>query len=395
MHRSHSRKFAPSDHQGTFGRRLLLDGTWLFVVGMGLGDLAARAAEPGNPSELVQQLGSATLRERDLAARRLVESGEAAMPALEAGLKHSDAEVRARCRQILSAVRSEAHQRQLALFIADAEQKVTLPGWSQFRQMVGDDTAARGLFVDIQRAEPELVREAESQPKAASQQLDRRCRELYQEQYRASFGVRSQVSADSVAALMFVSASDQVEPNETSLSALQSFAFQQVFRHAVLSGPRKDALKELLGQWLERTAERADGGMHMRLALSYGVPQGLSIAKRLLKAKDVPADQLPYALLAVGRLGTAEDAAVVEARLDDARPFQAVAVRGKAVATQVRDVALAVLIHLNGENLADYGLETVLKNSESLFTLSTIGFASDQSREQAFERWKARQSSAN
>ncbi len=371
--------------------------TWplVFALLFGAGANSATAAEPRSPQQLVQRLGSVTLRERDDASRQLVELGNAAIPALESGLKHDDAEVRQRCRKILDTVRQVLHEAQLAAFLKHPDRPVALPGWTRFHNLLGNDTAARSLFVDIQRAEPALLREAELDAQRAEQRIDHRCRELYQEMYQANFGRDQQVSADSVAALMFLSTDENLKTSNETISRMQTFAYQQVFRHAALSGPRKDALQALVGAWLEATADQADANAHLRLSMVYGRPQGLPIARRIIKANTAPVDQLAYAILAVGRFGAATDAKLLEDLLIDNRTAQQINRDGRLINAEVRDIAFAVLLHLAGERLADWELGAVVENAETLFALSSIYFTNDAARDRAFDRWKKRRESMN
>lgn len=352
------------------------------------------AAEPPSLQALVAQLGSDTVVARDQASRELVERGEAALPALEQGLSHADAEVRRRSRKILETVQQSVHEANLAAFMEHPQQDVPLPGWPQFRQWVGEDAAARGLFVDMQRAEPALLRQAQSNPQRAGERVDRRCRELYQELYQAGFAMRQQVSADAIAALMFLTADNDLKATEDTVNRLQTFAYQQGFRHAMLNGPRKAALQKLFGVWLDSTAEKGEPYNQLRLALLYGVPAGLKPALKLVKAGETPADQRAYAALAVARFGGAAESAALEALLDDVRVFQQLNRDGKLYSTEVRDFALAALVHLAGENLADYELQNVTESSETLFTPSSVYFEDNASRDRALRRWAKRKSAS-
>jgi hypothetical protein len=55
--------------------------------------------------------------------------------------------------------------------------------------------------------------------------------------------------------------------------------------------------------------------------------------------------------------------------------------------SQVRDVALAVLIHLSGQELKDYGLDHIQPNSKMLFQPGTITFTDPSARTEALKKW--------
>lgn len=339
---------------------------------------------------LVQQLGDPNLQRRDAASRRLVQMGTAAVQATTEGLRHADAEVRQRCRKILENVSRRVHQRQLAEFIEHPERNVRLPGWERFRAVVGDDATARGLFVDIQKAEPALLRLSEQQDRRRlDERLIERCRSLYQESTQ-TFGRGQLISVDSVAALLFITSDKETRPSTEAIALLQMFLFQQGAREAIANGPRKDALKELVSYWLESTADRADPRSHVQLAMMHDIPAGSKPAWRLLEQANAPPDHMLIALLAIGRFGTAAEIPKLEPFLNNKSMVMQQQRGNRVVETQVRDVALAVLVHLAGENLADYQLVHVEKAADTLYQPATLYFESDEARTAAIEKWRKR-----
>lgn len=355
---------------------------------------AQSAAElsPAEVRQLVRQLGDPSLQRRDEASRKLVEQGgEAVIAAATEGLRSADAEVRRRCRAILDRVYRRIHQQQLAQFIQHPERDVELPGWERFRKLVGEDAAARALFVDIQTAEPVLLRVAEQEQRTMSDRLEDRTRELYQTM-SPNLGIERPVSVDSVAALMFLTSDKAVRPTAETVQRLQQFAFQQVFRNAVLSGPRKEALRTLLNYWLSATLDDAELYTHVRLALLFQLDSGAQAAWKLLKRQDLPPDAQLFAILTIGRFGTADDVPKLEQHLDNTTTVLQQPRASRVVKTQLRDVVLAVLLHLAGEDLADYGLSHVEKASETVYEPSSIYFESDEARNTAMDKWRMRKS---
>jgi hypothetical protein len=75
--------------------------TWLLVTTIGIGLVA------DDPAELVEQLGASRYAERQKAAQSLLEMGREALPALQAGSKARDAEVRDQVRGLLEAIESK------------------------------------------------------------------------------------------------------------------------------------------------------------------------------------------------------------------------------------------------------------------------------------------------
>src|SRR5688572_16695 len=98
----------------------------ILLLALGAPAAAPRPGEAGTPefetaAALVKQLGHARYAVREAAARRLVEMGEAAVPALRGGTKSQDEEVRTRCAALIPEVRAAEWARRAAAYRADAD----------------------------------------------------------------------------------------------------------------------------------------------------------------------------------------------------------------------------------------------------------------------------------
>lgn len=340
---------------------------------------------------LVRQLGDPSLQRRDEATRLLVERADGAvLKAVREGLRSSDAEVRRRCRVILDRAYMRIHERQLAEFIEHPQRDVPLAGWERYRKLVGDDEVARALFVDMQTAEPMLLWMMDQGDRSLPERLENRMRLLHAPQ----FGVEVPVSVDSMAAMMFVSCHEELRPTTETLHRLHEAAFQQVFKNALQRGPRKEALRKLVNAWIRATLHEADLYAHVRLALHHELDAGAQAGLKLLDQRGLPPDAQILAILAVGRFGTADDIPALEQHLENRFNVLSQPRPEGDVVTQVRDVVLAVLLHLAGENLADYGLKHVQKSTETLYDVSTIYFESDDARVAALNKWRSRKNRA-
>jgi hypothetical protein len=114
-----------------------------------------------------------------------------------------------------------------------------------------------------------------------------------------------------------------------------------------------------------------------------------------------------YALLVVGKFGGPADIDRLESLLIDsavcaqqqlAAPAAEVAkndqskaspAKSEIVETQIRDVALAVMIHITGQKLADFGFTRAQPNPTILFNTASLGFANTDEREAALAKWQA------
>ena len=107
----------------------------------------------------IDELSHDAFTVRQAAAARLLAAGTPARDALLAVADGPDPETRAAARRLVALIDRTEFNRRLEAFAADTDGKrgLTLPGWEQFRKLVGGDPPARALFVDMQRAEGALL----------------------------------------------------------------------------------------------------------------------------------------------------------------------------------------------------------------------------------------------
>ncbi len=336
--------------------------------------------------ELINQLGDDEFSIRERATDSLVKLGLPALGALEEGCKHADREIRFRCERILVIVRESDFQRRLDAFAAgrDDEKEYTLPGWNKFRTMVGDDREARKLFVQMQKAEAETLRSVEDGAKAASQALNNRAVQLQQSMNL----FRYQLSLGNVATMLFLAADDEVTIGAQTGSAMYSFCYQQSFRNAMQGGESQKMLSKLLGGWIRRSEDwSAYQGMIM--AMQYGLKDGLVPAEKALKAN---ANQQPhvrqYSILTIARFGDESHMPLLEGVLEDKTVVSRRTInKTQQFETQVRDIALATLLHLTKQDHKEYGFPSIQPNAQYVFNPSTLGFNDEEERTKAFDKW--------
>jgi hypothetical protein len=117
--------------------------------------------------------------------------------------------------------------------------------------------------------------------------------------------------------------------------------------------------------------------------MAHGDPQflGASPARRVT------------AVLAVGRFGSAADVPTLEPLLEDNTDYLPTRVanlpQGPIYPVQVRDVALAVLLHLTGQEPFDYGLVHARPHPLTVYDATSLGMENDARRTAAIAQWRA------
>jgi hypothetical protein len=363
--------------------------------------LAARPAAAGDESatldrvaRLIRQLGSDSFSQRERASRELVTLGVAAREALDAATTDPDAEIRARARVALSAVTEREFRDRLEAFSADYDgsRNQTLPGWEKFAAELGSSRLSRQLFVEMQRAEPELLEGYAEGGKTAGDALDARCRMLLVQLTQVSSG-EGPVSLGTMASLLLVGSAEEVSVDQQLAHQLYTWLiYRPAFQKLASGGMWAPMMKKLLGMWIVKDASPAATAQNLMFAASYELkPEGLSLAGKLLASDGTAPQVRQFALLSIGRFGSRQHLAAVEKYLQDGNVCGSIRMNKfpRQMQVQVRDVALAVLLHLTDQEVRDYGAATVQPNPQAYFQVPALAFSTDGARDVALERWHA------
>ncbi|MGE0610229.1 MAG: hypothetical protein AB7O62_24270, partial [Pirellulales bacterium] len=168
--------------------------------------------------------------------------------------------------------------------------------------------------------------------------------------------------------------------------------WQGPFAQAISEGPTSATMRKLLGKWVRKSLTAGIGlrAQNMMLAQQFELPETLDLALSLISDEAMEPYLRPYAVMAVAKFGQKQHLATLSKLLEDESPCGEYEDEedGETVVCQVRDAALAAMICLTGQSLADYGFEG-LDNEDALeMDLSELGFRSAESREKAFAQWK-------
>ncbi len=338
----------------------------------------------------MKRLGDPRFSVRERATNDLVQLGSDAIGALEDGCQSSDREVRFRSRRVLEIVREYDFQCRLEAFAGGSDVGGgALPGWERFRYEVGEGRPARMLFVEMQKSEPQLLRLLEESPGKIGDALALRVMEIQASLQYERDG--SPLDLGTVTAILFICNSTKESSDLPTAQAVTYFLKQTSFTNALRAGTERELLRKMLGQWIERS-EGWTAYQSLVMALQYNIPSGLVTAKRLLNETPDPnlAYARYYALLAMARFGSQLDLKLIESFLDDRTPYGATVQVNREVKfrPQIRDVALAALVHLTKQKFSDYGFDRLRLEPIFVFDMNTIAFENDEKRDEAIQRWR-------
>jgi hypothetical protein len=345
---------------------------------------------------LIKQLGSDEFSSRERATEQLTKLGLAAYKPLQAAADSPDREVRYRAERILGTIRELDLKRRLEAFLKGQEQEddYPLPAWSRFRKSYGDESHSRVLFVEMQRADSELLATLDRSPKDAAELLATRVQE--QQQLMAQQQRQSPMGLGQIMTLLFVAAESDVSLAAPSLSMVFNFCHQTTMQEALREGTRGNIPRKILGELIERSEDWA-AYQAMMLANQHDMKQGLTPALKILTAQGnrVP-HMTQYALLTVARMGDRSHLPVVEKLFDDVGVLSKMQESDKVVhEVQVRDAALAAAVHLTKDNIKTYFPAAAKVDTgdqqQLFFNARVIGFANEDDRTAAFEKWANRE----
>ncbi len=312
-------------------------------------------------------------------------------PALQAALHNPDLEVRYRVRHVLETVVQADEVRRWNEFVEDLDgtKHYDFPGWSRFQQVVGRDRAARQLFADMYRAEPDLLKATDEGPAEMSQTLENRIAEeilLRPWQFRGGNSFLGSVSA-----MLFVGSDKHVTLTESSASQLTMFVFgQTAIRQAMNGGDQTAPVKKVLGAWVSRDTTANQLYLNLWLAMKLNLKEGIGVADGALRQPNQPINVRLMALTLIAKVGDPKDLPAVESCMNDNAQC-AIMMMGneQPIRTQVRDVALAAAVKLQGQDFKSFGFDRLDSVEFPYENPGLLGFRTDEERATAAKKWGA------
>lgn len=333
---------------------------------------------------LIQQLGSPRFQSRIDAERELLNLGIESLPSVHAASRSDNPEIRFRSQRVLELLQRSSITNSYPRIESDpwTVSEAIAPGWEAFFSMLGDSKPARKLYVEMLRSEPALMlklSDSDWQP-----EFERRCADVNS---FSGFRYRMDSSVGSMATLLFLACHPDNEPSGQATAVIYYYLDDLSFRNATKTPETGSILKSLISHWILKSQGASDT-QKLQLAVSYELPEGLDAARELLRQRkqDQSSTNTANAIFYLAMYGGDESFQELEGLLEDETKIPGVDRNG--MDTQVRDIALVGLLHLTGQDPADYGLANLRARSGLLYIASSIRFESEQAREQAFKRWQ-------
>jgi hypothetical protein len=341
---------------------------------------------------LVARLGSPSYRDRELAARALIDIGFAVRDAVLAGQKSPDPEIRERCTQLYPVIWRADLERRIKRFLDAPVGTVPddLPGAARWVKVAGDGKESRQLYATTVRAHHEPLLEVELHPG--------RLADVYLEFVRGTHNLgpagtagRAGPGDADVLLFLFLGAVGPTRPARRPgiSSAYYSQFLGAPFLTAELAAdPPNGPFRRLYAGWLgkERYSTMVRRGID--LAVQHKVHECAPAILKIVADRDTIASVRATALMGFGRLGTKDDIPALAPLLEDDLQIAVTSLNGQRGTVQMRDIALAAAIRLAGQDPNDFGFER--KHPLGATSLSYIycAFSSDETRAAAHAKWK-------
>jgi hypothetical protein len=326
--------------------------------------------------------------------------GGAAIPALTAGTKAADEEVRTRSAALLPKVWAAKWKALSDAYLADVDgkHKHDLPLLAEFEKLTGPPTpGSRKLFAEMVQTNGDLLQLTATTPGAGPAALRDRCQTLYENLQVAGKHFAGEIG--DLATLFFVggrvtSANADWRTTGDAANLLANPALGKAIDAADV-GP---AVRRILVRWAE-TRPKDDLVSQQCFGLvvrGRPFPEAVPVLIKLAKSKTASMLNVrAVAIEALSKVGGKEARAALEGMVDDAttmfRGF-----RGGEPDYRLGDCAFAALVVADKKNPADYGLAHEMTfglrfgaATGEIVRLTLRTFATDEARQQALKKWKA------
>lgn len=342
-------------------------------------------AELSRARELVRRLGSEEFKQREQAQAELEKMGRLARPALSEALANDPSpEIRARALRILPRAEAADRQARIETFLADTEGKYDheLPGWALFRKETTTSDpltarASRELFVEILKtpANLELLTSLTDAPEAAGRAIADRRMALFLQQNPGAFGrvapgqslTPKQPTLADVAVLLLAETvidGKYVPRNQnwgiTSAQFVQIAPSMQAINNPD-ANPQAKAYRQLFVKWIDSRTSPDDLNNIGWLASNFkSIKETGGLLRRIVTTDGVQPYAKAQGLIFLLQRGGEDELGVIRSQLknDNALNQGRIQIaKDVFIETQLRDIALALLLHTEKQDLRKYGFE--------------------------------------
>lgn len=377
-------------------------------------DLAIPQQELSKARTLVRKLGSELFREREEAQDDLVKMGRLARPALLEALNSDPSpEVRFRVSRLLPRAEAADLQARIDTFLADADGKFehNLPAWKLFLKEFGAEKKHRELYVEMLKGAEniEVLQAIDVSAESGGRAISDRRMGIWLQMNPNAFGARIPGTAvnprqPTLADLATVLFGEVAVPSKDIPRGGPFFIFvngatllQQtaVGMNAInnpngtpLSGP----FRAIVERWLETRTAPDDLNYAMNIAVNFRqLKETLPLLRRVVTTEGVQGYARAQGMIYLLQRDKAEMTLVKSMLKNDTALGQRMQVAPNVILDpQLRDIALALVLHYEGQDLKKYNFyfQPGLNPAQVAQSYWGYGFTSDEDRAAALKKYE-------
>jgi len=207
-------------------------------------------------------------------------------------------------------------------------------------------------------------------------------------------GPRGTVTLGQVTALLFIATDSRLKLDVQAHYPIYNLVNQPRPREGFLNNA---VARKLLVTYLEGRNDPNLLQQNLYMAMNFNLKESVGWALKIAKDKNAQPYVRSTALGVIGKLGTKDNIADLEPFLTDTAQLGQTQFNMVRIQAEVRDVALAMLVQLSGQQLEDYGFPYLTHIQPGLranqqqvifFSPGLLGFSDATGRDAALKRWK-------
>jgi RNA polymerase sigma factor (sigma-70 family) len=376
---------------------------------------------PPKPEALVKQLGSDEFAEREAAGKKLRSLGLAALPAIRAGMKDPDLEIRRRCEELLPRVYADSWAPFVEQFQADKDGKKDFnqPVWQRFKAIAGDSRQSRKIFAEMieDPARVRALQGAATDPEAAGA--------VYAEEMARQLAERERKYREMVITWTPILLPKQGEkPPPPHRGDFATVLFLGCYPAKAGAAPKSEVetryvdegimvtssafegpMRKLYAGWAANRTDHESIRFALRTALRVESEGCLAVARRVAADAKLPSPIRASAFPVLAQFGGRADMALIEPLRDDTTvygqeigddsgpPSEKPAPKPPPRIAQVRDMAVTMMLVIHGKEPSALGFDYGLASPDAYFNWQYYviagGFRNDTDRAAAHRKAKA------
>ena len=366
---------------------------------------------------LISQLGDADYSTRTQAETKLLSMGGKAIEPLRLAITHRetdapDSEIRLRCTRLLILIERKEAERKIQSFLAGSSNSDSMPGWSKFSSISGDDKNSRKLFASIHQAHPELF-DAIAKSKTETENVIQGIAKSGLYRSSANETLATAVAIMFASTLEFDSQTknqpEKVQIGITDHQRLQAVITRQQMLGYLKSSGNKTQFDRLISKWIDTIPDTQTTHANLKLVViaAYGLTEKIDLAMSFATNKELAVRTRTQAIEVVSEIGKQNQVPMLEKIFDDQTLVGNFILRAEnedeepeteqpntgnlkaqLMEVQMRDLALAAAIKLSGKETTTFGFHPTSIENDKL-KHNRAGFYDEKLRLSAFEAWNA------